>query len=141
MGRNRSSWYRRAQDVIKEYHQNKKELESITADYAYAHSQQEGERVQTSNLSGGAADIFQRMNKDERRNTLLRDIAAVDYGLAMQKLHEDSDVRIKYITARYWSGGKYTSNGAAKENHISTATGQRINQDFVKDVARKAGYL
>ena len=140
MGRNRSSWYRRAQDAIKEYHQNKKELEAITADYAYAHSQQEGERVQTSNLSGGAADILQRMNKDERRNTLQRDIAAVDYGLAMQRLYEDGDIRIAYITARYWSG-MYTPDGAAIENNIAPATGRRINQEFVKDVARKGGYL
>ena len=140
MGRNRSSWYRRAQDAIKEYHQNKKELESITADYAYAHGQQEGERVQTSNLSGGAADIFQRMDKDERRKTLKRDIAAVDYGLAMQKLYEDGDIRIKYITARYWSG-MYTPDGAAVSANVSERTGQRINQEFVKDVARKAGYF
>ncbi len=140
MGRNRSSWYRRAQDAIKEYHQNKKELEAITADYAYAHSQREGERVQTSNLSGGTADIFQRMDKDERRKTLKRDIAAVEYGLAMQRLHEDGELRIKYITARYWSG-VYTPDGAAVENNIAPATGRRINQEFVKDVARKAGYL
>lgn len=140
MGRNRSSWYRRAQDAIKEYHQNKKELESITIDYAYAHSQQEGERVQTSNLSGGAADIFRRMDKDERRKTLKRDIAAVDYGLAMQRLHEDGDIRIAYITARYWSG-MYTPDGAAMSVHVSVRQGQIINQQFVEDVAVKAGYL
>ena len=140
MGRNKNIWYKRAICIILEYQKNKRELEAITADYAYAHSQPEEERVQTSNLSGGAADIFQRMDKDERRNSLKRDIAAVEYGLAMQLLHEDGELRIKYITARYWSG-RYKPDGAAIENNIAPATGRRINLEFVKDVARKAGYL
>ena len=140
MGRNRNSWYVHAQWIIKDYQKNKKELEAITADYAYAHSQLAEERVQCSNISGGAVDVVLKMEKDERRNTLLRDIAAVDYGLAMQGLYEDGDIRIAYITARYWSG-MYTPDGAAASVHISPPTGQRINQQFVKDVAKKAGYL
>ncbi len=140
MGRNRNSWYIHAQWIIKDYENNKKELEAITAEYAYAHSQPSEERVQTSNLSGGAADAALRMERDERRRTLRRDIAAVDYGFAMQKLHKDGEVRIAYLKARYW-GGVYTPDGAAAANHISNSTGKRINREFLVDVAKKSGYL
>ena len=140
MGRNTNSWYIHAQWIIKDYEKNKKELEAITLDYAYACKQQMEERVQTSGVSGGAADVVLKMNRDERRNTLQRDIAAVDYRLAMQKLHKDGDLRVAYLAARYWSG-HYTKVGAAMANHISDATGKRINQEFIKDVAVKAGYL
>lgn len=139
MGRNRSSWYKMAICIITEYHKNKKKMEAIAADYAYAHSQQEEERVQTSSLSGGALDVVQKLDEDIRYSTLKKDVAAVDYGLAMQKLHEDGEVRIKYITARYWKG--MTSVKAARYANVGERTGQRINERFVRDVAKKGGYL
>lgn len=140
MGRNKSSWYIHAQWIIKDYQKNKRELESITADYAYAHSQNLEVRVQTCNISGGVADIVLRMDRDERRKTLQRDIAAVDYGLAMQRMHKDGDTRIAYIKARYWSG-MCTPDGAAISVYIDPREGRRFNQEFIKDVAIKAGYL
>ena len=66
MGRNTNSWYIHAQWIIKDYEKNKKELEAITLDYAYACKQQMEERVQTSGVSGGAADVVLKMNRDER---------------------------------------------------------------------------
>lgn len=140
MGRNKSSWYKIAQCIIKEYPANKEEYNEIMLDLTSLSGGGDDIRVQTSGLSDRTASAGIAAASDERRARLKANIDAVEYALKIINMREDGDLCRRYINARYWSG-LYTPDGAAMSVFISARQGQRINQEFVRLVAQKAGEI
>ena len=140
MGKNKSKWWSEVVDIVRQYHNYKKELLVLDEEYAYSHSVNNDIKVHNSNISGGAADAAIRAISDERREYLISAVKAVDYAIAITKTYDNAESRLNYIKLRYWDN-RYTHYGAASQVFVHCNTASKWNSEFIRCVARKMGFV